>query len=175
MNMNEDEVYQGFVTGWKPICAICQYTSEVEQEHSFVDDDGCDCRQIKKRQKDKYGRFLCNHDSHLRIDYITGEKSPVPCSDWNRHGACREFSAIVPEPPSISVENNVVTISLAIGSEDGTRIFYTTDGSDPHGSDTTQEYISPFDIDSDVTVNALAVLANSESVVVTADCKYLSH
>lgn len=168
-SMSEKE---GLVKDWKPVCAVCQFMMEGEKE-VLLDDDGCDCRTIKKRKKCEDDRFMCLNERHLKLNYITGEKSPSPCSDFNRHGACREFVAIVPEPPIVGTIDNVVTITTAVGSFDGTRIFYTTDLSDPRESETVLEYTEPFPIDGDVTVTAVSVLANSVSGTVIVECRYV--
>ena len=71
------------------------------------------------------------------------------------------------ENPVISCSDNTVTIT----SEEGSTVYYTTDGSDPVSSNTKQTYSAPFTITETCTVKAYATLNGKlPSDVVSKEC-----
>lgn len=175
MKVNEEE----FGNQWKPVCAICQHIVEREKEPP-LDDDDCECRLPPRRKpRPEDIRFWCTQEKHLKLNFVTGEKYPVPCMEYNSHGACREFEAVVPTEPVFSLENNIVTLELALGSMDGTVIYYRIKPVDFADTPEQEEmpwtlYEQPIAITEDVSLEYVAVLANSRSSVFVKLCSYIA-
>lgn len=188
MKVNENE----FGNEWKPVCAICQHMTERDKEPP-LDDDDCECRLVRKKPRPEDIRFWCTQDEHLKLNFITGEKFPVPCMEWNSHGACREFEAEIPSKPVITADENVITLELPLGSRDGTLLYYrikpigfvdVPEREDIPG--TLHEkpieieeypwilYEKPIEITEDVVLEYVSVLANSRSEVVSKICNYVT-
>lgn len=173
MKVNEEE----FGNQWKPVCAICQHIVEREKEPP-LDDDDCECRlppRRKRRPEDI--RFWCTQENHLKLNFVTGEKYPVPCMEYNSHGACREFEAETPSIPVITVNENTITLELPIGSRDGTVMYYRFKPLDFADAPEQEPipwvlYEQPIEITENIMLEYVAVLANSQSEVMIKACNY---
>jgi hypothetical protein len=186
MKVNENE----FGNEWKPVCMICQHMTEKGKEPP-LDDDDCECRLVRKKPRPEDIRFWCTQDEHLKLNFITGEKFPVPCMEWNSHGACREFEAETPSIPVITVNENTITLELPLGSRDGTVMYYRIKPLD-FADAPEQElipgvlyeqpieiesipwvlYEQPIEITGNIMLEYVAVLANSQSEVMIKVCNY---
>lgn len=185
MRVEEDE----FGNVWKPVCAICQHMIEKEKEPTL--DDDCECRLPPRRKpRPEDIRFWCVQDKHLKLNFVTGEKYPVPCIEYNKHGACRDFEALVPTEPTFTLEENVITLELPLDSVEGTVIYYrikptalVDDEIQDESVDESVEqdepddilwevYENPITITEEVLLEYVSVLANSRSDYFSKVCEY---
>lgn len=79
---------------------------------------------------------------------------------------------LAPDQPTIDISDDG-TVTITAGStaeDDGTVIYYTTEGSDPSSAESEhrQRYSAPFRLTNDATVKAVAVKNNLTSTVATA-------
>lgn len=94
------------------------------------------------------------------IDEVESDKD-IENNKWPLY-----YTAEALASPSISCQNNLVTITVA-GVDS---VYYTTDGSTP---DTTKKkYTGPFAITSTVTVKAISYLGDIASSVASKSCTY---
>lgn len=90
-------------------------------------------------------------------------------SQWIKDGTAKFYAHWKCNTPTIT-DNGDNTVSITVPS--GTTVRYTTDGTTPTSS-TGTVYSATFDIDEDVTVNAIAYQSGcTDSEVASADCEY---